>query len=289
MKKRSLFILACGVLFASAALTACSANQSTNSQTQNAKANVQSAEKVKPIGFMKLANEDTERIWFDTYKISKDANITGLYVIKNGKATYYHLITYTSKSNVENGPGWSNELLTLSDIKNLSNKEITEKAKKIDREAYDSYFQSFSDIVDTALIKWPSDSENHLYVPALENIKSSLSSLQGDSGYKAYRKRVTEQKLSAKVATDDTGNTIVNEEIELPTFVKYTADFLDSKSLEVDRESRTLKIDTSSFNIGDIYDSKYAAFGKSPLITRDMPEKSYPYLDILGTKNVVEK
>ena len=123
----------------------------------------------------------------------------------------------------------------------------------------------------------------------ISNNNISLSSLQGDSAYKVYRKRVTEQPLIASVTTDDTGNSIVNEEIVLPIFLKYTADFLDSKSLEPDYETITLEIDASTFNIGDIYDSTYVAFGDSPLITRDMPEKSYPYLDILGTKNVVEE
>ena len=37
---------------------------SNSSQTQNANENVQSAEEVKPIGFIELANENTERIWF---------------------------------------------------------------------------------------------------------------------------------------------------------------------------------------------------------------------------------
>ena len=291
MKKRSFLIFACGILVTSVALTACSSNQSNSSQTQNANENVQSAEEVKPIGFIELANENTERIWFVADEIAKDENITGLYVIKNGKATYYHLSTYTANSDVENGPRRSDEYLTFSDIKDLSNKEIIEKAKKLDKEAYDSYFQSFSDIVDTALQEWPSEEtgEYKIYIPALETIKSSLSSLQGDSAYKVYRKRVTEQPLIASVTTDDTGNSIVNEEIVLPIFLKYTADFLDSKSLEPDYETITLEIDASTFNIGDIYDSTYVAFGDSPLITRDMPEKSYPYLDILGTKNVVEE
>ncbi|NQM30056.1 hypothetical protein HO415_05070 [Streptococcus suis] len=291
MKKRSFLIFACGILVTSVALTACSSNQSNSSQTQNANENVQSAEEVKPVGFIELANEDTERIWFEADNIAKDETITGLYVIKNGKATYYHLLTYTSENDVENGPNGSGVFLTFSDIKDLSNKEIIEKAKKIDREAYDSYFQSFSDIVDTALIEWPNEEtgEYKIYIPALETIKSSLLSLQGDSAYKVYRKRVTEQPLTASVTTDDTGNSIVNEEIVLPIFLKYTADFLDSKSLEPDYETITLEIDASTFNIGDIYDSTYVAFGDSPLITRDMPEKSYPYLDILGTKNVVEE
>ncbi|HEM4882660.1 TPA: hypothetical protein U1138_001824 [Streptococcus suis] len=297
MKKRSFLIFACGILVTSVALTACSSNQSNSSQTQNANENVQSAEEVKPVGFIELANEDTERIWFEADNIAKDETITGLYVIKNGKATYYHLLTYESHDGISDpdqvayGPRIKDSL-TFSDIKDMSNKEIIEKAKKIDKEAYDSYFQSFLDIVDTAIIDWsnePSTSENPIYVPVLENIKNPLSSLQGDSNYRIYRKRVTEQKLSAKVETDDTGNSIVNEEIQLPIFVKYEVDFFYSKQLKVGNETRTLVIDASTFNIGDIYDSTYVAFGDSPLITRDMPEKSYPYLDILGTKNVVEE
>ncbi|BCP61783.1 hypothetical protein SUT380_09710 [Streptococcus parasuis] len=130
MKKRKFMTVACGVLFFGGVLTACSSSQSVPSQNNTTTKSVQSAEDVKPVGFIELANENTERIWFDADEIAKDATITGLYVVKNGKATYYHLLTYTANSDVENGPKWSDDRLTFSDIENLSNKEIIAKAKR---------------------------------------------------------------------------------------------------------------------------------------------------------------
>lgn len=289
MIKRKVLSFVCTILIASITLIACSSKQSTHSQSDISGQSKQSAEEVKPVGFIGLANENTERIWFVADEIAKDEEISGLYVVKNSKATYYHLLTYTANSDVENGPRTSDEHLTFSDIKNLSNKEIIEKAKKLDREAYDSYFQSFLDIADKALQEWASDGENKLYVPAIENIKSSLLDLQGESAYKNYRKRVSGQLLSASIKTDDTGNTVTDEEIKLPSFPKYTADYLDSNSLVLDSENKMLEIDASSFMIGDIYDSNYVSFGDSPLITRDLPKKTYPYLDSIDTKNIVEK
>lgn len=290
MKTKKLFSLFTTGILATTLLVGCSSHQSDNSQQQAIGEKVQSAEEVKPVGFMELANENTERIWFVADEIAKDENITGLYVIKNGKATYYNLTTYTANSDVENGPRWSDEHLTFSNIKDLSNKEIIEKAKKLDKEAYDSYFQSFSDIVDTALQEWPNEEtgEYKIYIPALETIKSSFSSLQGDSAYKVYRKRVTEQPLTASVTTDDSGNNITDEEIELQSFPEYTASF-GSKSLELDSDTATLEIDASSFNIGDIYNSKYVSFGDIPLITRDHPKNTYPSLDSIDTKNITEE
>ncbi|MEG3267801.1 hypothetical protein [Streptococcus suis] len=291
MKTKKLFSLFTTGILATTLLVGCSSHQSDNSQQQATGEKVQSAEAVKPVGFIELANENTERIWFVAGEIAKDENITGLYVIKNGKATYYHLLTYTANNGVEGGPNLSDERLTFSDIKDLSNKEIIEKAKKLDKEAYDSYFQSFSDIVDTALQEWPNEKtgEYKIYIPALETIKSSLSSLQGDSAYKDYRKRVTDQPLTASVKTDDSGNNITNEEIELQIFPEYEADFVSSKSLELFRDTDILKVDASSFNTGDIYDSKYVSFGDIPLITRDHPKNTYPSLDSIDTKNITEE
>lgn len=126
-------------------------------------------------------------------------------------------------------------------------------------------------------------------IPALENIKNSLLVLQQDSAYENYRNRVSDQKPLAMVKTDKTGNTITEEKIELLTFAEYTADFLDSQSLVLKSEARSLKINAFSFQVGDVYDSNYASFGKSPLITRDLPTKSYPSLDVLDTKNIIEE
>lgn len=86
MKKRNLLILACGALLAGATLTACAANQSAVENGQS-----------KTIGFMQLANEDKQRIWFrvrdtnDDGEISKDDRIQSIYVIKNSKANIYNI------------------------------------------------------------------------------------------------------------------------------------------------------------------------------------------------------
>lgn len=289
MKKRNIITLICSTFLIGATLTACSSNQSSSSQTNKTSQSVQSAEEVKPVGFIEMSNENTERIWFDADEIAKDKTITGLYVVKNGKATYYHLLTYTANSDVENGPKQSDNRLTFLDIENLSNKEIIAKAKKIDKEAYNSYYQSFADIIDKALQKWPNDEENKQYIPALENIKNSIVSLQDESAYKDYRKLVSEFQLSAQVKTDDTGNNVINEVIKLQIFPKYTADYLSSKSLVLNKDTQSLKINTSSFSIGEVYKSKYVSFGDSPLITRDLLQNTYPYFDMIDTKNVIEK
>ncbi|HFI2693079.1 TPA: hypothetical protein ACGO0Y_002233, partial [Streptococcus suis] len=80
MKKRNLLILACGALLAGTTLTACSSNQS--------KVGI-GIDQAKTVGFMQLANENKERIWFqvedtnDDGEISKDDRIQKIYVIKN--------------------------------------------------------------------------------------------------------------------------------------------------------------------------------------------------------------
>ncbi|MFM9745841.1 hypothetical protein ACKI2C_50660, partial [Streptomyces brasiliscabiei] len=62
-----------------------------------------------------------------------------------------------------------------------------------------------------------------------------------------------------------------------------------SKSLVLNKDTQSLKINTSSFSIGEVYKSKYVSFGDSPLITRDLLQNTYPYFDMIDTKNVIEK
>ena len=114
MKTRKfLAVMATGVL-ATSLLVACSSNQSNSNQ-------VQSVDEAKTVGFMQLANENTERIWFkvndsnDDGEISKDDRVDRIFIIKDGKTDVFH--------------GFD---ATLADFKDKSDKEVTDLIQQMD-------------------------------------------------------------------------------------------------------------------------------------------------------------
>ena len=114
MKTRKLLaVMATGVL-ATSLLVACSSNQSNSNQ-------VQSVDEAKTVGFMQLANENTERIWFkvndsnDDGEISKDDRVDRIFIIKDGKTDVFH--------------GFD---ATLADFKDKSDKEVIDLIQQMD-------------------------------------------------------------------------------------------------------------------------------------------------------------
>lgn len=303
MKKRNLLILACGALLAGATLTACASNQSTSSSKP------QSVEDVKTVAFIQLANEDKEYIWYDIHdsneddQISKDDGIDTIYITKKGKIDTFFV-----------------RELTLSDLKGKNNDEIKKIAKEQDKTSFkvekEEVISSLGKIEEVAnfykehIALWERTQE---YITAhpeeytnpdeelrkasdeIERIKEeqtrsekSLTELEKLT-YGKLSAQYLNKPVKAKVETDSTGNTVVEEALE---FWSYSID-PDYGEVKVESHSKNFTTTIS----GVVYDTYYVGYvnpsrgvsGDSFLVTAVPNESVLIVFDTLDTKNVTEE
>ncbi|HEM6081999.1 TPA: hypothetical protein U2B95_000424 [Streptococcus suis] len=286
MKKRNLLILACGALLASATLTACSSNQS--------KVGI-GIDQVKTVGFMQLANENKERIWFEVIdtssddEISKDDKINRVIVIKNGKADFYH--TIESK---------------LSDFKDLSDEEIINKIKQLDRDYVSSIIKDCIGSIN-GTIKRTEESlseareqgyeiDEQFYVDDININKQRISALE-NLKYEDIAHLYSNFELYATVETDSSGNSVISEEIGLPIDFSFSEDSVFSDESSALMNLNDFYKDLYGTNElgypvqGDIYSQNYKGYGTEHtfFITSSLDDSVNLGLDTLDTKNVTEE
>lgn len=286
MKNRKFITLACGALLLGGVLTACSSNQANSNQ-------VQSVDETKTVGFMKLANENKERIWFrvsdsnEDGEISKDDSIGNIYIIKNGKADTFHIAD-----------------LTLADIRDMGDKEIISLAKSSDEEFFNQDKNKITDGTKTAIKTSESEIQKYETYTAdaqdeaqfgiqmeRENIAKSnqiLAQIE-EVNYKEAQKFYSNYTLNAVVETDSSGNNVSSEEI---TFMTYdlTIEFSNADELiKFQANERSVKLVHPI--MGEIYEQNYKGYylGASFLVTTSLEESVNLGLDKLNTKNVTEE
>lgn len=284
MKKRNLLILACGALLAGATLTACAANQSAVENGQS-----------KTIGFMQLANEDKQRIWFrvrdtnDDGEISKDDRIQSIYVIKNSKANIYNIYD-----------------LNLAYIKDKKESEIIKLAREYDEKYFDEQKKEIIDSANNSIedSKWEIanyktynvETDQQKY-EVEQNIQFEEDNIQKQNQLLQAIKEVTYEDalklystfpLEAEVETDSSGNNIASEKL---TLLSYNIREEDNGS-RYTIVSNVINSNLESPIIGEIYDRTYKGFRYSNdefLITSSLDKSVNLGFDTLDTKNVTEE
>ncbi|HFU4189779.1 TPA: hypothetical protein ACGO8C_001297 [Streptococcus suis] len=286
MKKKKFVSFVCSALLIGATLTACSSNQSTVGI---------GIDQAKTVGFMQLANENKERIWFevrDTYgdgELSKDDDITYVYRIKGGKADTFMVA------------GDSDDDITLSDIKNMNDKDILSLFKESDKKDFEDWINSdingiteaIKEIEDTISGNedWElTDPEGFQeQKDLLEELNSILQSLNNVT-YESAMKLKSNYPLAAVVETDSSGNHVVTEEV---SFKKYTLEhrvgYFDATENILQERSNDLEFQYAI--TGTIYDQTYKGYylGDSFLVTSSLDDSVNLGFDTLDTKNVTEE
>lgn len=271
MIKRKVLSFVCTILIASIALIACSSKQSTSSQNDISGQSKQSAEEVKPVGFIGLANENKERIWYrvddsnDDGQISKDDKIEEIYTVKNGKITSYF---------VWNG---ADNTVLLKDVSEKSENEVQKLAKKQDK----YYFEKKKESIVQSLSDPSFD----------EQVRNKAKNLNYDNFTKYY----SNKKLQASVETDSSGNYVVLESINfwknpidkmIDDFEVYIEENPDPQEIEISRE-------LSNVIYGQIYKQNYAGYLLADendfLVTSALAKSTTLEFDKLNTKNVTEE
>ncbi|NRG69870.1 hypothetical protein HPB00_10540 [Streptococcus suis] len=301
MKKRNLLILACGALLAGATLTACSSNQS--------KVGI-GIDQVKTVGFMQLANENKERIWFDVNdsnsdgEISKDDTITDIYIIKSGKMFIYNVPNLELKDIKDKNEAEIKKLAYEEDEKyfeeNLkaaierweykvssaqSGLEEWQRPESIQamREDPSLIWHQFPDLevsnVDELLVKLAEEVENR------KNILEKYKNLN----YSDYSKLNMGKDIKAIVETDSSGNNVVSEKFDVYLIDSNVyLDRLDDSTSELQTYTIVLKNQVS----GEIFDKFYTGYSFSRdsfLITSSLDKNVTLGFDTLDTKNVTEE
>ncbi|NQJ68484.1 hypothetical protein HO543_05195 [Streptococcus suis] len=288
MKKRNLLILACGALLAGATLTACSSNQS--------KVGI-GIDQAKTVGFMQLANENKERIWFhvtDTNydgEISKDDGIENIYVIKNSKVDTYHIYD-----------------LNLAYIKDKKDSEIIKLAKEYDEKYFDKQKKAIIDETNAEIENFKveieyqksslKDSEFEAYrqgaeqeIQLLESdiqMANQLIEAAKELNYEDVLKLYSTYPLEAKVETDSSGNNVASEDITFLSYELESDDYLGPYTIV----SNEITSDLDAPIFGEIYDKTYKGFRYNNddfLITSSLDKTINLGLDTLDTKNVTEE
>lgn len=286
MKKGNLLILACGALLAGATLTACSSNQSSVGI---------GIDQVKTVGFMQLANENKERIWFqvkdtnDDGEISKDDGIQNIYVIKNSKVDTYHIYD-----------------LNLAYIKDKKDSEIIKLAKEYDEKYFDEQKKVIIDGANhnienskTSIEDYKSlEVEDEAQKEMIElDIEDEESNIQENNqvieavkklNYEDALKLYSTYPLEAKVETDSSGNNVASEEITFLSYELIQEDYVGPYTIA----SNEITSDLDSPIFGEIYDKFYTGYsfsGDSFLITSSLDKNVTLGFDTLDTKNVTEE
>ncbi|CAM3227028.1 hypothetical protein STPL106120_01200 [Streptococcus pluranimalium] len=284
MKKRNLLILTCGALLASSILTACASNQSAVENGQS-----------KTIGFMQLANEDKQRIWFrvrdtnDDGEISKDDRIQSIYVIKNSKANIYDIYD-----------------LNLAYIKDKKESEIIKLAREYDEKYFDEQKKEIIDSANNSIEYSKREIANYKTYnvetdqqkyEVEKNIQFEEDNIQKQNQLLQAVKEVTYEDalklyssfpLEAEVETDSSGNNIASEKL---TLLSYNLREEDNGS-RYTIVSNVINSNLESPIIGEIYDRTYKGFryyNDEFLITSSLDKSVNLGFDKLNTKNVTEE
>lgn len=286
MKKRNLLILACGALLAGATLTACSSNQSSVGI---------GIDQVKTVGFMQLANENKERIWFqvkdtnDDGEISKDDGIQNIYVIKNSKVDTYHIYD-----------------LNLAYIKDKKDSEIIKLAKEYDEKYFDEQKKVIIDdanfyienskvsIKDYKSLEVEDEAQKEMIELDIEDEESNIQENNQvieavkKLNYEDALKLYSTYPLEAKVETDSSGNNVASEEITFLSYELIQEDYVGPYTIA----SNEITSDLDAPIFGEIYDKTYKGFryiNDDFLITSSLDKTVNLGLDTLDTKNVTEE
>ncbi|WP_029172271.1 hypothetical protein [Streptococcus suis] len=290
MKTKKLFSLLTTGILATALLGACSSKQSADGNIQG-----------KTTGFMQLANEDKERIWFkvsdsnDDGEISKDDNVDRVFIINNGKADAFHILD-----------------ATLSDFKGKTDKEIIEIIKQSDKKYVDKEVEEQIGSLNSSI----KDSEERIkefqYEEESQNAPGfNKEAIANENEIIKHRqKRITEleeleyedikslysnYKIKATVETDSSGNNVASEEILLPKVFEFESQFIyDDPS---DSKPLITRVYDISYEIqyqvqGDIYKTFYKGYkldSSEFLVTTSLDNSINLGLDNLETKNVTEE
>ncbi|HEM3683084.1 TPA: hypothetical protein U1D20_000540 [Streptococcus suis] len=287
MKKKKFVSFVCSALLIGVTLTACSSNQSTVGI---------GIDQAKTVGFMQLANENKERIWFKVRdsngdgEVSKDDDIAYVYRIKGGKADTFRVAVS------------SDDDITLSDIKNMNDKDILSLFKELDKMEFDewingtigglkeyikeleiqiSQMESSTEYSDTEALQ---DTKNEL-----ERENSKLLSLN-DITYENALKLKSNYPLAAVVETDSSGNQVVSEVISFRDYIEdYFYEGYDATEYILKESSNDLEFQYAI--TGTIYDQTYKGYylGDSFLVTSSLDDSVNLGFDTLDTKNVTEE
>ena len=272
MKKRKFITLACGALLLGGVLTACSSNQANSAQNNSEKQSVQSADEAVTVGFIQLANESKERIWYMVYdrnndgQISKDDRIEEIYTVKNGKITSYFVFNDTENT------------VLLKDVSEKSENEVHKLAKEQDKYHFE---------------KMKEDIVQSLSDPSFdEQIRNKAKNLNYDIFSKCY----SNKELQASVETDSSGNYVVRESI---TFwgnpIGGMIDDFDVYYKEENPDPQEIERSTELSNViyGQIYKQNYAGYLLADendfLVTSALAKSTTLGFDTLDTKNVTEE
>ena len=293
MKTRKLLaVMATGVL-ATSLLVACSSNQSNSNQ-------VQSVDEAKTVGFMQLANENTERIWFkvndsnDDGEISKDDRVDRIFIIKDGKTDVFH--------------GFD---ATLADFKDKSDKEVIDLIQQMDIKYVENEVEELIASINGKIgriedhIKELQDDEEYQNAPGFH--KNDIDSANEEIQH--YQKKITEVEkleyndiksqytnytIKATAKTDSSGNNVASEEIILPEPFEFSRLYISDNPSQP--RSLTLEVRDTSYEVkfpvqGDIYEKFYKVYqiDSSFFVTTSLDNSMNLGLDTLDTKNVTEE
>ncbi len=293
MKTRRLIPLLTTGILATTVLVGCLSSQSASNQ-------VQSVEDVKTVGFMKLANENKERIWFKVYdsnddgEISKDDRVDRVFIIKNGKADVFH--AFEAK---------------LTDFKDKNDKEVIDLIKQMDKKYFDKEVEDVIGSINSHIARTEDEIKELQYDEESQNASSTHKTGidYRTEQIKLYQQRISEfEKLEYKdvralysnyvikstVKTDSSGNNVASEEILLPRAFKfhYMSDSPDDYNIH----SLFSKLSEDYYEVefqvqGDIYKQTYQGYkiGSSFFITTSLDNSVNLGLDTLDTKNVTEE
>ncbi|NQJ70876.1 hypothetical protein HO542_05855 [Streptococcus suis] len=299
MKKRNLLILACGALLAGATLTACSSNQS--------KVGI-GIDQAKTVGFMQLANENKERIWFEVDdsgedgEISKDEEIDTIYVIKSGKMDTYNVryLGLELKDIKDKNEAEIKKLAVEGDIQFLEEElKSAIEQKKGDVELTQDTLEYWTTPINLEYLKsledpWMYYEETGIeaanvdelltkLAEKLETRKKILSTFE-NLKYNDFSKLYMDKDVKAIAETDSSGNNISRESIYV-----YGYNFEVGDKPEVGE----YKINLSYPIQGQVYDQLYMGYydkyDNEFLITSSLDKNVTLGFDTLDTKNVTEE
>lgn len=289
MKTKKLFSMFTTGILVTTLLVACSSKQSADGNVQG-----------KTTGFMQLANENKERIWFkvsdsnDDGEISKDDYIDRIFIIKNGKADIFHSFD-----------------TTLADFKGKNDKEVINLIKEMDKKYIDKEVEDKIHSLNAHIthseerikeFQYDEESQNapgfrkeHI---AYENevikyIQQRISEFE-KLKYKDAKALYSSYEIKATVKTDSSGNNVASEEIKLPGAFAFPSE--NGYTKESASSPILPKIFESNYEVkfpvqGNIYKQSYKGYklDSSFFVTTSLDNSINLGLDDLDTKNVTEE
>ncbi|RLV10974.1 hypothetical protein ABNB56_04605 [Streptococcus iniae] len=255
--KKLLPFLATGI-FATTTLVGCSSNQpASNGLSQG-----------KTVGFVQLANENKERIWFDVLdsnedgEISKDDKVKRIVAIQSGKVDIFHIYD-----------------ADLSEFREKTGDEILAFAKKSDKKYVE---EEVADVINTLnitiegyekdLIKYTAEEKETpgFNKDNIEFINKRLPLIQQrlkevkELDYGDIKALYSNYSIKATVGTDSSGNNVASETVYFPK----PFDSIDLNIENIESFSDTPVIDKLADTYykvgiqvqGDVYKQSYAGY-----------------------------